>query len=62
MTMNYVELEIDFAVPQGRIRPLNGVNCGPLMGNGSYDDSTIFREFAFAHSRLHDCTFLVLSY
>jgi hypothetical protein len=49
------ELVIDAARPSGTIRPLHGVNGGPLTGGGTLDLSPAFREIAPPLVRLHDC-------
>jgi len=49
------EFEVDFAKENGRIRPLHGVNCGPLANKGINDLSAYFKELAVPCVRLHDC-------
>jgi hypothetical protein len=49
------ELEVDAAHAAGTIRPLHGVNSGPLTGGGTLDLSPAFREIAPPLVRLHDC-------
>lgn len=48
------ELAADYANPVGHIRPLNGVNLGPLALQGSLDLSSAHRELGFPFVRLHD--------
>lgn len=50
-----VELTIDVSRIVGTIRPLHGVNCGPLTLGGTLDLSEAFREIAPPLVRLHDC-------
>ncbi|HSV75217.1 MAG TPA: hypothetical protein VLH79_15780 [Chthonomonadales bacterium] len=48
-------VQVDFAVEQGRIRPLHGANNGPRCLGGLMDLSPAFRELGFPALRLHDC-------
>jgi hypothetical protein len=47
-------LEVDFSKVIGTIRPLNGVNGGPIVTRGAFDLSDNFRELGIKHIRLHD--------
>ncbi len=47
-------IEVDFAKPAGVIRPLNGVNGGPIVTRGAFDLSPQFAELGIQHIRLHD--------
>lgn len=49
------EIVVDCAKPIGAIRPLHGVNNGPLDVGGTVDLSAYFREMSFPVVRLHDC-------
>jgi xylan 1,4-beta-xylosidase len=59
MPLPRARLEVDFSVASGVIRPLHGVNLGPLMMNGWLDVSAIYKELAFPLTRLHDCPYAV---
>ena len=52
-------LHVDFDKPVGTIRPLHGVNLGPLSFHGVLDLSDRHRELAIPVTRLHDCPFAV---
>lgn len=54
-----VELNVDLSVTTGRIKPLHGVNLGPVQMNGWMDTSARFRELGFPLTRLHDCPYAV---
>lgn len=45
---------VDFAKEIGRIKPLQGVNNGPMGRGGTVDLSLFFREIGVTHVRLHD--------
>jgi beta-xylosidase len=47
-------IEVDFSKVVGAIKPLNGVNGGPLMTRGAMDLSSNFSELGIKHVRLHD--------
>jgi hypothetical protein len=47
-------LSIDFAKTNGIIRPLHGVNLGPLCYRGMVDLSSYHRDLALPLTRLHD--------
>ena len=47
-------IDVDFSKIIGTLKPLNGVNCGPLVTKGDFDLSTHFSEAAIKHVRLHD--------
>ena len=49
------ELVADFAVPAGRIRPLHGVNKGPLAPGSLIDLTREHQELGIPFTRLHDC-------
>lgn len=59
MKSSDVRLEVDFRKETGAIRPLHGVNMGPLMMNGWLDFSDTYKELAFPLTRLHDCVYAV---
>lgn len=48
-------LRVDFARTNGVIRPLHGVNKGPLVGGGLIDLTEQHRVLAIPFTRLHDC-------
>jgi xylan 1,4-beta-xylosidase len=48
------EVQVDFQATQGLIRPLHGVNLGPLCYRGTVDLSVYHRELAIPLTRLHD--------
>jgi hypothetical protein len=50
-----VPITVDFAKPAGKIKPLHGVNNGPLAVGENPDLSVYHAEAAFPHTRLHDC-------
>lgn len=47
-------IEVDFSKVTGTIRPLNGVNGGPIVTRGAFDLSSRFTELGIKHVRLHD--------
>ena len=49
-----VELAVDFSQTNGLIRPLHGVNMGPLCYRGMVDLSAYHRELGVPSTRLHD--------
>ncbi|MBQ8731797.1 MAG: hypothetical protein IJY82_03105 [Oscillospiraceae bacterium] len=49
-----VKLSVDFSQDLGPIKPLNGINNGPLCFGETIDLSDRFREAKFPYSRLHD--------
>ena len=49
------EFVVDFAATNGVIRPLHGINKGPLVAGGILDLSAEHRELASPLNRLHDC-------
>ena len=59
MPLPSARLEVDFGSTTGALRPLNGVNGGPLMMNGWLDLSATYKELAFPLTRLHDCPYAV---
>ncbi|MES2572010.1 MAG: hypothetical protein V4710_18390, partial [Verrucomicrobiota bacterium] len=50
-----VVLNADFSVHTGVIRPLHGINKGPLAPGGLYDLIKEQRELGIPFTRLHDC-------
>jgi hypothetical protein len=48
------ELTVDFSQTNGVIRPLHGVNLGPLCYRGMVDLSAYNRELGVPLTRLHD--------
>jgi hypothetical protein len=54
-----VNLDIDLGTPAGEIKPLHGVNLGPLHANGWLDTSATYRRLSFPYTRLHDCPYAV---
>jgi len=46
------KIEVDFSRTVGRIRPLHGVNCGPIAENFRVDLSPYFRELRIPDVRL----------
>src|SRR5438270_13929742 len=48
-------LTADFAVPVGRIRPLHGINKGPLAPGGLFDVIQEQKDLGVPFTRLHDC-------
>lgn len=48
-------VKVDFSSPSvGNIRPLHGVNSGPVTKAFTFDASSFFREAGFPYARLHD--------
>ena len=48
-------IEVDFGTTNGIIRPLNGVNKGPLVAGGLMDLTVQHRALGIPFTRLHDC-------
>lgn len=48
-------LEVDFSLTNGVLRPLHGINKGPLAGGGLIDLTESHRALAVPFTRLHDC-------
>ena len=49
------EFKVNFSdAAYGRIRPLHGVNSGPMTKVFTYDAREQFREAGFPYARLHD--------
>lgn len=48
-------LRIDFARPTGEIRPLHGINCGPVCDGGMVDLTEFYKDLRVPLVRLHDC-------
>jgi xylan 1,4-beta-xylosidase len=59
MPLPTAQLDVDFSQPSGTIRPLHGVNDGPLMMNGWLDMSATYKPLAFPLTRLHDCPYAI---
>jgi xylan 1,4-beta-xylosidase len=59
MPSHSIHLEVDFGVTSGVIKPLHGVNLGPVQMNGFMDTSARFKELGFPYTRLHDCAYAV---
>jgi xylan 1,4-beta-xylosidase len=55
MPIPVVSLDVDFGAADGRIRPLHGVNSGPLQVNGWLNFSKMYKELGIPSARLHDC-------
>jgi xylan 1,4-beta-xylosidase len=53
-TFAATELTVDFSQTNGFIRPLHGVNLGPLCYRGMVDLSAYHRELGVPLTRLHD--------
>jgi hypothetical protein len=49
------ELRVDCSKSSGTIRPLQGVNSGPLNYGGTVDLSAYHRDLKIPYTRLHDC-------
>ena len=49
------QLEADFARSQGVVRPLHGINKGPLVAGGLIDLTPSLRSLGVPQIRLHDC-------
>ena len=50
-----VEIVVDCSKTVGTLRPLLGVNSGPIPAGGTLDLSDRFRELGVTLTRLHDC-------
>jgi len=48
-------IEVDFARTNGVLRPLHGINKGPLAPGGLIDVTEQQRELSIPFTRLHDC-------
>ncbi len=48
-------LAADFSVVQGEIRPLHGINKGPLAANGLFSVTAEQKELRVPWTRLHEC-------
>ncbi|MFN3653672.1 MAG: GH39 family glycosyl hydrolase [Armatimonadota bacterium] len=46
---------VDFSRPAGRLRPLHGINKGPLGPGGLLDLTERQRQLELPYTRLHDC-------
>lgn len=54
-TVTAAQVRIDASIETGRLRPLHGVNQGPIEAGGVLDLSDRFTELAIPFVRLHDC-------
>lgn len=52
---NEAVLNVDFSIQTGRIRPLHGINKGPLAPGGIFDVIKEQKELGIPFTRLHDC-------
>lgn len=50
-----VRMSADFSVPAGALRPLHGINKGPLAPGGMFDLIQEQKELGIPFTRLHDC-------
>lgn len=50
-------IEVDFSQVVGTIRPLHGVNCGPIAEGFTLDLSRFFRDLRIPYVRLHSPNF-----
>lgn len=50
-------IRIDFQKTVGRMKPMHGLNNGPLTGNLRYDARHLFRAAGIPITRLHDCEY-----
>ncbi len=50
---------VDFARTIGKVRPLHGVNLGPISQHGALDLSEHHRRLKIPLTRLHDCPYAV---
>ena len=48
-------ITVDFSAPAGELRPLHGINKGPLSGNGLIDVTEAQKRLRIPSTRLHDC-------
>jgi hypothetical protein len=48
-------LTVDFAEARGELRPLHGINKGPLAPNGLVDVTEAQKRLRVPSTRLHDC-------
>ena len=53
-------IEVDFSKVIGTIKPLNGVNGGPIVTGGAFDLSSNFSELGIKHIRLHDIPWMAV--
>jgi len=47
-------IKVDFGKKIGFIKPLHGINCGPLSEKGSIDLSSYYSDLNVPYIRLHD--------
>ena len=47
-------LSVDFSKPVGTIKPINGVNNGPVTGGGMLNVSEAYAQLKLPYARLHD--------
>ena len=50
-------ITVDFSMAEGGLRPLHGINKGPLAANGLVDLTDAQRRLHVPFTRLHDCHF-----
>jgi len=48
------KIEVDFSRIIGGVKPLNGVNDGPIVTRGAFDLTSYYTELGVKHIRLHD--------
>lgn len=59
MSIDSVRLDVNLGEVVGEIKPLHGVNLGPVQMNGWMDSSPRFKELGIPSTRLHDCAYAV---
>lgn len=50
-------IKVDFTKTVGKMKPMHGLNNGPLTGNLRWDARHLFREAGIPITRLHDCEY-----
>ena len=50
-----IQVEIDWSHPHGSLRPLHGINKGPLLAGGLLDLTAAQTALGIPFNRLHDC-------
>ena len=50
----YMDMTVDFSRDAGRIKPLHGVNNGPVCYGNLVDVTDYYRNAGFPYVRLHD--------
>ena len=48
-------VEVDFAIARGELRPLHGINKGPLGAGGLVDLTAALTKLRIPFARMHDC-------